>query len=226
MNCLQCQQLLQDRLDGLPPTDTAEMNRHLAACPDCRRTHGAVGRLEEGLRLLAPPAPPARLADRIVTAVRSEQGRRRRVRRIVRVALAVAASLLLVLTLADHRRLGPVRFPPPPRDNPGAPVVHEQRPSLRERVAEASTAVVDLAGRTADQTVGQSRLLLPVVMATPPLETPADPLSPMETPMRSLREAGQGVSSGLEPVADSARRVFDLVLREIPAVGSDGKPGF
>jgi hypothetical protein len=221
MNCLQCQQLLHDRLDGLPPTD-AEMNRHLAACPRCRGEHKAAGRLEEGLRLLTPPAPPARLTERLVRAVRTDQARRRRLRRFVRLGLAVAATLLLVLTMADHRRLPRAPFQPPPREEPVAK--QPQPPSLRESVAEAGTAVVDLAGRTADQTVGQSRLLLPVVMA-PPLETPTDPLAPMETPMRSLREAGQTVSSGLEPVADSARRAFDMVLREIPTVGPDGKPG-
>jgi len=224
MNCLQCQQLLQDRLDGVPPTDAAEMNRHLAACPRCRGEQRAAGRLEEGLRLLAPPAPPPGLSERVVRAVRQDQVRRRRVRRFVRVGLAVAASLLLVLTMADHRRLTPLPFPAPPTQGPV--VQQPQCPSLRESVAEAGTAVVDLAGRTADETVGQSRLLLPVVMGTPPLETPADPLSPMETPMRSLRDAGQGVSSGFEPVANSARRAFDLVLREIPTVGSDGKSGY
>jgi anti-sigma factor RsiW len=221
MNCLQCQQLLQDRLDGLPPSDAAGMNRHLAACARCRGEQAAARRLEEGLRLLTPPAPRPGLSGQIVAAVRRDQVRRRRRQRFVRAGLAVAAVLLLVLTMADHRR---VPVPVPPR--PEQPVAHQpQGPSLRESVAEASTAVVDLAGRTADQTVGQSRLLLPVVMASP-LETPADPLAPMETPMRSLREAGQGVSSGLEPVADSARRAFDMVLREIPTVGPGGKPGY
>jgi hypothetical protein len=222
MNCLQCQQLLQDRLDGLTAIDTAEMNRHLAACAACQGSFAAAGRLEEGLRLLAPPAPPPRLSDRIVTAVLDAQRRRRRVRRFARVGLAVAASLLLVLTFADHRPLPPA---PTPAPTPEAPLVQKEEPTLRERVAEASTAVVDLAGRTADETVGQSRLLLPVVMVAPPLETPADPLSPMETPMRSLREAGQGVSAAFEPVADSARRAFGMVLHEIPAVGPDDKPG-
>jgi len=220
MNCLQCQQLLQDRLDGLPPTDTAEMNRHLAACPRCRGEHGAAGRLEEGLRLLSPPLPPARLSERIVSAVRDDQVRRRRVRRVVRLGLAAAACLLLVLTMADHRPL-----PPTVLSTQYSVLSTQKGPSLRESVAEASTAVVDLAGRTADQTVGQSRLLLPVVLA-PPLETPADPLAPMQTPMRSLREAGQSVSSGFEPVADSARRAFDMVLREIPTVAPDGKSGY
>ncbi len=34
----------------------------------------------------------------------------------------------------------------------------------------------------------------------------------------SLREAGQNVSSGLEPVANSARRAVNLFLRELPPV--------
>jgi hypothetical protein len=224
MNCLQCQQLLDDRLDGLPPTDQGELHRHLAGCAGCQSLSAAAGRLEEGLRLLVAPESPARLSDRLVSAVRNDQRRRRRRRQLGRVALAVAAALLLVLTLADHRPLPPE--PQPPIPQPVKPVAEEKGPSLRERVAEASTAMVDLAGRTADKTVGRSRLLLPVVMSTPPLETPADPLTPMETPMRSLPGLAQGVSTGFEPIANSARRAFDMVLSEIPTVGPDGKQGY
>jgi hypothetical protein len=36
--------------------------------------------------------------------------------------------------------------------------------------------------------------------------------------VRSLVEAGQGVSAGLEPVANSARRAVQIFLREIPSV--------
>jgi hypothetical protein len=41
-------------------------------------------------------------------------------------------------------------------------------------------------------------------------------LTAMEPPTRPLREAGEGVSEGLEPVTTSARRAVDLFLRELP----------
>jgi hypothetical protein len=40
-----------------------------------------------------------------------------------------------------------------------------------------------------------------------------------------LREAGNGITAGLEPVADSAKRAWNLFLREIPSVRPAEKRG-
>ncbi len=81
--------------------------------------------------------------------------------------------------------------------------------------------MADLTRRTADETVGQGKLLLPVVVAQPNLGNPVP--GAMGPPMRSLRSAGQGVSEGLEPVTTSARRALHLFLSELPPV--EGKEG-
>jgi hypothetical protein len=47
----------------------------------------------------------------------------------------------------------------------------------------------------------------------------------LDPPAQSLRQAGQGVATGLEPVATSARRAFDLFLRDIPPVAPEVKSG-
>jgi hypothetical protein len=71
-----------------------------------------------------------------------------------------------------------------------------------------------LVGRTADEAVEQSRALLPAGL--PRQATfDADSLA-IDPSVRSLREAGQGLSAGLEPVTTSARRAVDLFLREMP----------
>ena len=49
--------------------------------------------------------------------------------------------------------------------------------------------------------------------------------APLDPPARSLREAGEGVSVGLEPVADSARRVVGLFLRELPPMDAAPRGG-
>src|SRR5262249_35413229 len=74
-------------------------------------------------------------------------------------------------------------------------------PSLDDSIAEAGTAVASLTRRTADETVGQTGLLLPESIPTPPLPG-ADTLTPsVELPAAPLREAEEGISAGLEPVA-------------------------
>jgi hypothetical protein len=93
-------------------------------------------------------------------------------------------------------------------------------PSLRESVAE----VAQLTRRKADETVGQALNLVPEVLKAPPADAWPRP-TPLDPPARSLRQAGQSVTAGLEPVADSARRALNLFLREIPPVEAEGKRG-
>src|SRR5579885_803257 len=98
VNCDDCQTRLQARLDGeaVPADDLAA---HLAACPECRGLAAAARRLQAGLRLLTPPAPPAGLAERLAAGVLADRRRRVRRRRLAfaGAVTAVAASLLLAL---------------------------------------------------------------------------------------------------------------------------------
>ena len=57
MNCLECQDLLQRRLDGETVPGSAALEQHLAGCQSCRHTHAAGALLLEGLKEL-PPSPP------------------------------------------------------------------------------------------------------------------------------------------------------------------------
>jgi anti-sigma factor RsiW len=219
-DCTTSERALLDRLDGTPIAGLAALRQHLAVCAACRQLHAAAGRLEDGLRLHPRPVAPPGLTDRIVAAVLEDQPAvsLRRWPRQARRALALAAGLLLMVCLAGEQRTRNLMLPPVREPGASASV------SLRASVAEAGSAVVNLTARTADETVGQSRLLVPVV-ASAPLEDPMN-LGPVEAPMKSLFGAGQGVSSGLEPVTNSARRAFGLFLREIPPMNPEAeKPG-
>jgi anti-sigma factor RsiW len=215
MNCSECLDLLAERLDGAAAAPRAELERHLAECAACRQRAAAARRLGEGLRLLAPPAPPAGLTERVVAGVLAERRRRTRLARWARAAVAVAAGVLVIVLVSENR---PRPTPPPPDV-----VTPAESISLRSSVAEAGSAVVSLTRRTADETVGQGRLLVPVVAQAPPEEFV--PLPPMDPPAGPLREAGQGLSAGLEPVTSSARRAFDLFLREVPPTDPETKQG-
>ena len=63
-------------------------------------------------------------------------------------------------------------------------------------------------------TLARRRFLLTAPI--PPMHDATALQETLDTPTRSLREAGQGVSAGLEPITNSARRAFDLFLREVP----------
>jgi hypothetical protein len=225
MNCRAYHDLLQARLDGAADL-AADGAEHLRDCPDCRALAAAARRLDEGLRLMAAPAPPPDLAVRIAARVALVH---RRARRRVRwgMALALAACVLLALGL----RLLWRGMPASPSVEPG-PVVTDkgqsrpdsgppaEAPTLRQSAAEAGTAVAALTGRTAGETVEKTRALLPRVSG------PDIPSAELPLPAgRPLREAGEGVSAGLEPVTTSARRAVDLFLRELPPMDSPAGNG-
>lgn len=210
MNCRTFHDLLQQRLDGVDAETPADFPEHARGCPACAGRQRAAARLAEGLRLLAPPVPPADLADRISALVIRKRLTRPRARRRVTIPLALAACLFVALAV----RLYWSRHPADPTPGPG-PIAQQpdaEPVDLRGSVAEAGGAVVALTTRTADEAVGQTRWLLPPVPSPSLVTSPA----PLEPPVRALREAGAGVGVGLEPVAGSARRAVDLFLRDLP----------
>jgi len=228
VNCQASHNLLQQRLDGTP-IESPELLEHLRGCADCRTLEQATRRLQDGLRRLTPPLPPPDFAARIADRVLLDRRRtRRRAKRRWAVTLALAAGLFIALGLRlDWRGQSPTResgtsepevtqAPPLPKETP---VLPPASPTLRESVAEASEAVASLTSKTADETVSSTRWL---VREVPRPSLPKVDLESIESPTRPLREAGQGVSDGLEPVTNSARRAVGLFLRELPPM--DGEP--
>jgi len=216
MSCSEFQQRLQQRLDGEPKPEPNPIERHVVQCSACRALEAAADRLEEGLRLLRPPAAPDDLGQRIVAGVLADQRHRLRYRRLA-LAGAVAASLLLAVFLGYSWRPAPpeAMVKDSKRQEPAAVATHDA--SLDESVHEASTALVSLMNRTADQAVEQGRVLIPPVQVAMPALPPADAWqAPLEQPVASLRTARHGVAVGLEPVTNSAVRAVNLFWREIP----------
>ena len=88
---------------------------------------------------------------------------------------------------------------------------------------EAGSAVASLTSRTADETVAKTKGLIPVIVD--PSIGNFDLPPPLDPPAQDAAQAGEGVSSGLEPVADSARRAVGLFLRELPPMDAPTKGG-
>jgi hypothetical protein len=218
MNCQAAHELLQQSLDGTP-IESPEWLAHLRACGDCRALTAASHRLQHGLRLLTTPLPPPALGARIAAQVLLERRRaRRRARQRWAVSLALAASLFVAVALRLDWRGRPAEFeahaPIPVAKNAPTPQAKtETTPTLRESATELGAVFAALSNQTADETVGQTRRWVANVSG-PTL--PKVDLTAMEVPARPLREAGEGVSEGLEPVTTSARRAVGLFLRELP----------
>jgi len=214
MSCRIAHDLLQQSLDGTP-VESPEWLAHLQQCTECRALASAGRRLQDGLRLLTAPLPPPDLAERIVQRVLL--ARRRARRRRLATGLALAAGLLLALTLrfnwyGEPRGLDVV--PPEPVAKSTAGSTEQTAPTLRQSAAELGEVFAELSHETAEETIGQTSRWVSSVPR--PLLDGFPIRSTLESPTQPLREAGEGLSEGLEPVAKSARRALDLFLRELP----------
>lgn len=214
MTCSEFHDLMQRRLDGDFVADCVEVAAHVAACADCRAWQGTLRKLETGLQSFPRPIIPVDLTENVVAGVLADQRVLRRRRFLVRSAVAIAAAILVAVLVGQRlnrtQREEPngsvlTAVPPTPEPAPGAP-------SLRESV----NSVAQLTLHGADETV---RSFLPEAPARAP-----NP-SPLTSSVASLREAGNSVTTGLEPVTGSAKRALNLFLRELPPTRTQEKRG-
>ena len=127
----------------------------------------------------------------------------------------VPASLLLAL---GTRLAWPVREVPP------ATTAVVRAEPFRDSLGRAGTALSSLTTRSAESTVENTSSVFPLV--NPQALQPMPPMPPLEPPLEPFREASTGVSTGLAPVTDSARRAVLLFMRDLPVVRSTpNKPG-
>jgi hypothetical protein len=223
MTCHDCQEHLQRMLDGEIPDRQSGLEAHLRDCSTCSELRQAARRLQTAVRLIPTPAPPAGLSRRIVDrALADHQGRTRARQRLGILAMAASVLLTLVGGYIWLRQHTPNAHQTVTRNREVSPTA-PSAPSLRDSVVEAGTAVVNLTKRTADDTVEPTRFLWSLPLPRADLNDTALEKT-LEPPARSLREASQSVSLGLQPVTNSARRALDLFLRELTPP-SDRKSG-
>jgi predicted anti-sigma-YlaC factor YlaD len=225
MTCGEVRERLHEMVERGASQPDGPLAEHLATCRACAGWHAAVKRFGEGLRALDAPRPPDGFAERVAAQVHIDRFARARARRRWVAAAALAASLLLTVSLGYSLRSkkNAVFNPGPPAADNGDKA-GEPTPSPRASVAEAGDAVAALSRRATDETVEQTRLLWPVVSAPISFEG-VDLSTPLDPSAQSLREAGQNVSTGLEPVTTSARRAVNLFWRDLPPVEPAKKQG-
>lgn len=226
MNCAEFHAWLHEFLDGGASGSRLAVEQHDHTCPACRGRLATATRLAEGLQLLRPPAPPARLRGRIAARVLSDVAARRR-RRTWTVTVAAAAAVLLAIVSATRWRTTPpsevrhtiTQATAVPGRSPGVG-------SVRHHVREAGSALAGLVSRTAEEAVNPGRLF---IRAKAPSQAAVSVSMRQSTtgrtlrvpwsdaPVKPLREAGETVALAVEPVLDSARRAVQLLAREVPA---------
>jgi predicted anti-sigma-YlaC factor YlaD len=217
MNCLECQEWLQRRLDGEALPSLSALEAHLASCSACRQQHQAAQVLLDGLRGMRKPLTNPELERRIVTRVLFDrQSRREKFRRRVWTTAALAACLML-MAMAGY-----LWFPNKNKDHQLAIQPHEKEqlagPSLGESVQEARQAFSSLTERLADSGKEQALMLLSAARLPAPMGLPEAPLDP-----QALSQTGQGASEGIQTVAQSARRAVAYFFRELPPLESTVK---
>jgi len=220
MNCAECRGLVQQEADGEEFLGRAALEQHLRACAACRAFRHRLARVVEAVRHDAP-TPTADFQARLLDAVLAD--RTRPTPTPERGGSFLPWAALLALAASVFVGLGLYLWQAP---TPEPSFVEQPQPApgnLRDSVREAGTALTALTSKTADEVVDQTLRLLPNV-PTPALPN-LDPMGPLaEPPGRPLAQAGQTVAGGLEPVTDSARRAFDLFLRELP-LSPETNPG-
>jgi predicted anti-sigma-YlaC factor YlaD len=204
-----CWQWLQQYLDERSAAAPLASREHLQTCSQCQELFPLIQQMKEALRRWPAPQPPADLSARIVRQVLAQQRRLRQERRVG--ALAAAACLLLPLVLSW---LWPAAPPAP-----GPQAVSTPSASLAEEVRQAQAAVTALTEQLAQNTRQQAQLMrrvaAPVEWLLPSADPPAVPetLTQATKPLRELRE---GVSAGLEPLAQVAQQAWTYLRRELP----------
>jgi hypothetical protein len=221
MNCEQYRDLLNRHLDGEAAADA--LPAHARHCRDCAALYHGAQRLAQALPYLKPPAPPRELKDFILLEMR-EANRRRFTLRVHLTATSLAAAMMLLVLVPSFFWPRPL----PTKSGEQVVVANTQPPpeapqaNLRDTVNQASQAVTQLTARTADETVGQTKSLWP--MMTPPLDDWDKPPQ-LEPSARPLTETGQSAVVAIEPVTNSAKRAFGMLLHDMQPADQPTKPG-
>jgi hypothetical protein len=221
MNCLDCLDLLQNRLDGAAALP-AECESHFNECAACRAQQQAGEILLAGLKFLSAPQMSVDFAKGMTALVLEDRRSRRQRRRTRLFVTGALAASLIVMTLAGYflspnSRIAsvhddsPAKRPKLPTPNP------EVTPRLAQSVDEARQAFAALSERFTENAQKQTKLLLPMQpMQIAGIEDGQASSLDLEPAAKSLQQAGKAVAENLQPVATTARRAIAYFVRELP----------
>src|SRR5687767_13332967 len=114
MNCLDCQDLLQRRLDGDNVARSPALEQHLAGCLSCRQNHAAAELLLLATRSRARASLPGDFPERMAAAVLHDRlVRQRRTVLRWRIITGMAAAILVFTFIGQFLLPQPDHDPAP-----------------------------------------------------------------------------------------------------------------
>ena len=226
MNCLECQERVQKRLDGTVLSSSPDLDQHLSQCADCRELHGAAQQLQEGLRRLPKPKAAADFAKSLAAQIMHDRRQRQdKMRSRVILTASLAASVLLILALAYWWLPGAPPSDPSNKDQFAKDPPKKFVPPIPDvkapKAPPAPQPFVGLPERMADATRDHAKVFLVAANLDAMDKLPAVHELPMLDP--GMREAGQEVSDGVRVVTRNARKAFDFFARELPMPENVGR---
>ena len=240
MNCHDCEELLQRRLDdarrgvryseprGSGPI-SVDLDRHLAECQACRHTHAAAGLLLETIESMSTIAAPLDFAWKTTAAVLRDRIRRRqKMRERVLITAGLAASILLMawignVLLPERNRHGQESVPqlanhgqetvPQPKEPETVPQQKEPKPEepIPPLADDVRLAMLSFKDRLPDPTKGHAFVLIAAPREVPDLEAE----------MRHL--AARPLVEPLDPATQSIRQAGHEVSQGLDIVAGNAR---
>ena len=201
--CRDSIQSLQSLMDGIVTADHPAASAHRVVCLSCREEW-----LLAGMVIGLPRSPvvvPSGLLDRTTLAVADDSRRRRRQKWAALIAFPLAASVLVAL-------FWPATPPVAPQNAASVEVV-AVRPStaivseppammIDESITEAREALASISGK-----VAQVRPEMSITLPKPEPRIAAEPA------WDRLADAGDGLKTGVRPLATSAKRAVNMLFK-------------
>ena len=194
-------------LDRETSAETLTNDSHLVECAACRDMVATVEQFT-----LPTPKPSMLFTERVVRAADRDFRQRRRTRWMVRSgAMALAASVMVAVVAMKPWAAKPneiVQVPVPEVKTIVKPVKIEQS------FAEAGSAFVSITRKATDQS------LAPAVnwIASRDANVPAE-----RTETSSLANLPNAAKDGIEPIANTTKRAFNLFVRDVAGLTATGK---
>ena len=180
---------------GLPPADTAELDRHLASCPSCARIAAALRSDQALVRHPAALLPSRRVDDAVYGAIAGRDPRTSPQRLLV----LVAATVLLLVALMGVAAAGAFIL------RTWQPTVVVPSPSLPVVVVDPSASPAPSTGRSATiPPMFDGGHGLPVAVAR--RRDPGSPPSEAERSATSTTPAAEPAAPGTPPMASAGSR--------------------
>jgi hypothetical protein len=226
MTCDRVEAQLSALIDNeLNPKTSAELNRHLEACPSCARTYREMKAMVSASAELEPLAPPDRLFPEILRTARNLQPRPKFAPRQIGWVLVPALATAVLMLVLFPRNPAPNPTIAQPKAAPSlaatGPVARETLPVVAARPTPKSRPSAPKAGvyseaSTAVATIPAARAPVMLVTAEQPLEPVVEGESPAASSLREVRQALEEIEAAMyrNPGNPQVQRAYQATYRK------------